>query len=905
MSERASTSLFISYSHDSPEHASRVRALAERLGAEGFHCIFDQYVASPPEGWPRWMDKQMRDADFVLSICTETYYRRVMGDEAAGLGLGVRWEGNLIYQYLYEAGTLNTRFVPILLAGSVFAHIPKPLQNASHFNPDTEDGFAALSRRLRGQAPALRPTPSRPDAMVWLVALGRNHFFRGRAEVLEALRERFSSGAGLDIQAVYGLGGVGKSQVAAEYAYVNRASYDAVLWSAADTESALVLGYSRIAEALGLPELPDRDQSRMVEAVTRWMQTNARWLLVLDNVEDPALLARFLPRIGRGHVLLTSRLRLLDAASVAAPIQLLEMSAAEALAFLLERTKRSGCSESEVQAATEIVSELGGLPLALEQAGAYVLATETRFDEYLRSYRQERLALLENAGPVQGAYQGSVATTWRMNFRAVEKKKASAELLYLSALLHPDNIPLELITAGAEDFGEHLSAALQKRPGVGLNEVLEPLSRYSLIRRDVAARTYNIHRLVQDVLRAELGPQRCQRLMASVLCGLLRAFPTPEALYTHWVNADGLVPQVQAAASFLEHAPREGITLLSHAGFYLGACGRYSAAESLLERALEAAEQSLPDDRLPLARALARRGWLYFQQHELSDAEQSYGRALHILEATLGPECLELAEIWNNLATVYDAQARFDEAEALYLRSIAMREQALGKEDHLVGLTLMNLGLLYEHRERFAEAIECGQRAQSILERWMGKSHPIVATNLDNMGWLHFRMQRYPVALALLRRSVAIREQVLGPTHPDLARGLTNLAIVRSETGDHDVEALFERALQIRQATLPPDHRDVAFSLGNLGELYAHLGRYADAEALYERAVVVGERAFGPMHLALAGFLEQYAGVLRRLDQAEAAAKAEQRAKTIRHRLAPVGHQRTAPERRTRPPAPA
>src|SRR6516225_4657152 len=93
--------VFISYSHDTPQHAQHVLELASRLRADGIDCIIDQYVVSPAEGWPRWMDKQIRDSDFVVMVCTETYYQRVMGEEQPGKGLGVRWEGHLIYRAIY------------------------------------------------------------------------------------------------------------------------------------------------------------------------------------------------------------------------------------------------------------------------------------------------------------------------------------------------------------------------------------------------------------------------------------------------------------------------------------------------------------------------------------------------------------------------------------------------------------------------------------------------------------------------------------------------------------------------------------------------------------------------------------------------------------------------------------
>ena len=120
--------VFISYSHDSPEHADRVLALSDHLRADGIDCILDQYQDSPPEGFPRWMDRQIRAADFVLMICTPTYYHRVMGEEEPGKGHGVAWESTLIYQYIYNEGTSNTRFIPILLEGAHESAIPVPWQ---------------------------------------------------------------------------------------------------------------------------------------------------------------------------------------------------------------------------------------------------------------------------------------------------------------------------------------------------------------------------------------------------------------------------------------------------------------------------------------------------------------------------------------------------------------------------------------------------------------------------------------------------------------------------------------------------------------------------------------------------------------------------------------------------------
>ncbi|MDP8206238.1 MAG: TIR domain-containing protein [Candidatus Electryonea clarkiae] len=149
--------VFISYSHDSVEHVRRVLELSDKLRSEGIDCILDQYEASPPEGWPRWMDKKIRDAKFVLMICTEIYYKRVMGDEEAGKGHGVRWEGNLIYQHIYNSGTQNNKFIPVIFNPSHRSYIPTPLQGVTSYCVDTQNGYDDLYFRLLNKPKVKKP----------------------------------------------------------------------------------------------------------------------------------------------------------------------------------------------------------------------------------------------------------------------------------------------------------------------------------------------------------------------------------------------------------------------------------------------------------------------------------------------------------------------------------------------------------------------------------------------------------------------------------------------------------------------------------------------------------------------------------------------------------------------------
>ncbi len=186
--------VIISYSHDSQEHKDRVLSLSDLLRTEGINCILDQYEEVFPEGLQLWMEKQIRDADYVLLICTKPYYKRVMNEEEPGKGHGVRWEGNLIYQHLYSQGTLNKKFIPVLLETGKTEDIPTPLRGFLYYRPETKEGYEALYRRLTGQP--LTPKPE-IGQMQQLPPRERKQFFFNENQNTSLRQEILSASQGL------------------------------------------------------------------------------------------------------------------------------------------------------------------------------------------------------------------------------------------------------------------------------------------------------------------------------------------------------------------------------------------------------------------------------------------------------------------------------------------------------------------------------------------------------------------------------------------------------------------------------------------------------------------------------------------------------------------------------------
>ena len=484
----------------------------------------------------------------------------------------------------------------------------------------TQKGYEALYRRLTNQpltpppdrgTPKKLPPRERPprafgntqtddtQQVIENVPYERNPFFTGREPLLRQLHEmlhRKGSSALSQPQALSGLGGIGKTQTALEYSYRYRHEYHAIFWIRAESEAALNTSYAEIAKRLALPEQEAPDPDKIIQAVKHWLEQHEQWLLIFDNADTPASLKSYVPRntTGKGHLLLTSRAQVFDMLGIARPMEVQEMQPEEAVEFLLKRTGRDEPESQERTAGEQLAKELGYLPLALEQSSAYILEKNARFQDYLASYRKQRLALLNKAQPKATDYPESVETTWAINFREVEKEPAAADVLRLSAFLGPDHIPLELLTKGAGHLGPVLSEVLARATDdpLVLDETLEPLTRYSLIHRDVDAQTYSLHRLVQEVVKDKMDAATRQRWAERAVRMVDESFPYAEV--APWpLSQRYLLHALECATHIKQHhmAFFEAAYLLNSVGVYFWSRGQYEDVEPLFQQAQTIMEQ--------------------------------------------------------------------------------------------------------------------------------------------------------------------------------------------------------------------------------------------------------------------------------------------------------------------------
>lgn len=692
------------------------------------------------------------------------------------------------------------------------------------------------------------PTVAAPSRL-WNVPQRRNPFFTGRDEILQRLNDSFKEGTrdgNAKPLAISGLGGVGKTQTAIEYAYRYRNTYQTVFWCKAESRDVLASDLVTIAGLLTLPEKDIQDQSLVVKAVKDWLAVHADWLLILDNVEDLTMIDEFLPTEIPGHALLTTHEQVMS--GMAKRIAVETMEPGEGALLLLRRASiiaqdadLDRASAADRSKAEEISQAMGGLPLGLDQAGAYMEETGCGLSGYAELYHSQHGALLKRRGKAPSGHPEPVATTWAISFKKVEENNpAAVDLLRLCAFFYPDAIPEEIIAEGEPDFSPELRE-LASNP-LSLNDAIEALLKFSLIRRDPSSRTLSMHRLMQTALKDEMSEDGQRQWAEQAVRTVSRAFPKVE--FATWPHCQRYLPHAQTCAAHINQwdlAFPEAATLLNRMGHYVWERGEYAQAESLLQQALAIRERVLGTDSPALAQSLNDLGVLYSDQRKYAQAEPLHLRAIAIRQQVLGPEHADLAQSFSNLGALYIGQEKYTEAEPLLKRAMEINKQVLGPKSADFAKSLMVLANLYINQNKLIYAKEYAQRALPILE------------------------------------------QTLGPNHPDVARCNYYLGRVFQKQGDlHRAESLYQRALAIQEKTQGPDHINLSYTLRSLATIYVNWGRFRQAESFFQRALMITERVQGPDNIDVAEILTKYAVLLRLTKRKEEAEACEERAATIR-----------------------
>jgi hypothetical protein len=686
---------------------------------------------------------------------------------------------------------------------------------------------AELAKRSAGAVGAARAL--RLAAPPGLLA-GREDLFAGLDDRLAA-----GEGAGPRVVALHGLGGAGKTSVALAYAHRHRAEAGITWQLAAEDPAVLAAGFGELAAQLGVREGAG-DPVAAVHAILAGYP--AGWLLVFDNAPGPTTVARFLPPAGDGRVVITSRNALWPPGQ-AVEVPVLDLDAAAG--FLAART-----GDADHQAAAGLAEAVDGLPLALEQAAAYIQATGGSLAGYLAVFRRRRADLLARGEPA--GYPGTVAATWVLAFTQVEEAApAAAGLLRLLACCAPEAIPLRLLLQSRPGLADQFPAEVRPvlvpllEDELAAGDAVAALRRYSLV-RPAAGGAVSVHPLVQAVTADHMPdePRDAWRRAAAALIGA--AIPAEPWIAGTWPVYAMLLPHIQVAA------PADSAAAAAIAD-YLGYSGSYRLARESMARVLEARERTHGPEHPGTLTARTMLAHWTAQAGEAATGRDQLAGLLPVAERVLGPEDPRTLFLRRELAWWTGDAGGVAAARDQWAELVPVCERALGPE-HPETLTVrQGLAGATGMAGDAAAARDQSAAVVPVYLRVLGPEHTgTLGAQANLAGWTG-QAGDPAAARRLFAEVLAVRERVFGAEHPETLRSRRDVATWTGEAGDavaarDQLAALLPRY----QRRLGPDHPYTLTTHAWLAGWTGDAGDPAQARDQYAALLPIRERVLGAEH---------------------------------------------------------
>jgi tetratricopeptide (TPR) repeat protein len=616
--------------------------------------------------------------------------------------------------------TVLLRVEEVRLPEAYLDHVPVDLHRL-----DEAQCVSALLRAL--ELPA-RPPEERGAKAVRFPAANpairnevppRNATFTGRNAILNEIRDRFAESTSQEVrpQALFGLGGVGKTQVALEYVHRFMADYDLVWWSSAEHTDDVLVSLARLAERMGVGGGEDDMALASREAVQKLSQgePTGRSLLVFDNADDPADLLPLLPRSGGAHILVTSRNQAWDQNNTAQRIDVFARE--ESVDHLTLRAP--GLT---AEAADRVAEALGDLPLAVEQAAAWLAATATPIEEYLRQLDEQTTRVLELKKPVD--YPDTVAATWNVSIaRLRERSPAAVRLLQLCAFLAPEPIHSDLLYSKAMiDALKPYDSALQD--SLLLGQVINEIGRFALAKVDQSS--IQVHRLVQAVIRAQLSEEeqrQARHVVHTVLSGARPDGDEPIDNPATWPRFDLIWPHLTASDA---------------------------------RNCTDAETRRLLIDRV---RYLWKRG-------DFPGAQQRAEQLLDDWRPVLGEDDVQYLYLRGQLANVLRSQGRYVEAGEVDRDLLERQRRVLGATHPYTYVTMSGLSSDLAALGRYREAVDLAGAAHTGFSQTFHESHPRTLNAANNLALALRMVGRYEEALRIDQDTLERRRTILSDDHP-------------------------------------------------------------------------------------------------------------------------------------------
>ncbi|HWI00323.1 MAG TPA: FxSxx-COOH system tetratricopeptide repeat protein [Propionibacteriaceae bacterium] len=674
--------------------------------------------------------------------------------------------------------------------------------------------FQALSTlpRVRPTRPAEGVIALAPEVRpVWTIP-PRLREFTGRSELLDKLDSTVGSRGPTVIQAVTGMGGIGKTSAAIEYAHRHRDELDIAWWVPSEDLGGIASRLADLARALNLTTAADPTTVGVARLLAELARRD-RWLVVFDNAEDPRGLAPYLPD-GPGRVLITSRNPTWR--TTAATVGVSVFTRTESIALLARLAPALSPGDAD-----RVAAAVGDLPLAVEQVGSLLADTGLDADSYLRLLADRAQDLLDH--DPGGVYAGSIAASWTLAFdRLADDDPTALDLLTLVAWCGPEPVPISLFTEAPDALPERLHALAA--------DPLTIVRSTGILRRrgmaSVSAHSVQLHRVPAALLRArthdttDIGPPGWSGTVIRLLRTVLADGVDDPAVWPRWQQ---MLPHVLVATDPTRpHAEvrREVGWLLDHAARYQLTRGEPYTARALSRRSRELLRAQLGEDHPETLIATQSLGRALFVLGQYKHAVDLYEDVLTRSRRVLGHDHPATLNMASTLANALRALGKRQQARILHEDTLARSSRTLG-EDHPDTLrSAHNLATDLQLLRDYRSARTLYEDILSRRQRAVGEDHPETLRTAHNLANTLQGLGEYQPARALHEDTLVRRRRVLGNGHPDTLASANNLASTLRALGEHEqARALYEDTLVLRKQVLGARHPDTVRTANNLANL--------------------------------------------------------------------------------------
>ncbi len=706
--------------------------------------------------------------------------------------------------------------------------------------------LAAAVGTTPGPAHGTRTGPRFPGTLppVWNVPQ-RNTDFTGRGVVLEQLRDRLSASVTAVVpQALFGLGGVGKTQLAIEYAHRFAANYDMVWWISAEQPHLARSALADLGRELHLERGENLDESvRIVGEALRQGRPYQRWLLIFDNVDQPESIRDIIPQ-GAGHILLTSRNQAWN--QEARAVQLGVFDRAESVALLTRRVRNLSRADAE-----QVADRLGDLPLAIEQAASWLNTTAMDVPQYLELLDTQLLRMLDENPPL--GYEKTTAATWLLSLeRLRERTPAAAMLLEVCAFFAPEPISTKLI------YSSRMTQVLLPldptlRDPILQGRLIREIGRYALATTNTAQTSIQIHRLVQAVISNSLGPEAraqnridVQLVLASYDRGdpdVQDNHPAYATLWPHLRHCGALESEDPAVRQLVVEVAR-----------YLYQAGDFSSSQQLAEDALASWRDRFGDDSTTLLMNFTLANVLRLQAR-FEDAYELDNRAFELLNQLVGPDHPYTVMVAGGLGADLCALGRYPEALMRSEEASRMATEIFGEDHSRTLMAANNVGLSLRLIGSFSRALDIDEEVYTRGRRVNGPGHRNTLSSADNYAHDLRAVGRFREARELLETTLAMSRETLGENSLPSLRYARSLATTLRKLGEFAAaRALTDDTLRRYRDTLGLNHPEALSCLMNRACEESALSHFAEARRSAEQAASGLRRAYPENHpFVLAG----------------------------------------------------